>query len=198
MNDSMVDRTPTPSRKRKNMEQELDSSNHYNQHDGTPWQAMKRLRMAGEEHSGKQAAEAWLHQPHNPHNQTRNNNHHHHHAAQQHAGQDTMSEEGSWGTPSSAANKTTPTKAAAAAEKEPQEDLDYHTVNHILGSLHYEREQRRLAQQQKKQNPQQDSGFPHQQQQQQPSSQHSHSSALPLPRHFHNQVKHLHTTSKLG
>jgi hypothetical protein len=111
--------------------------------DGSPWQAMKRLRVA-EDRSVVEQSTGWG-QP------TPVSSHDIVHAGlaqdyrdsdyrerfQQDAGQDTMSEGWDMESP----QRLTPMKQSSPVASY-GDDVDYHSVNHILGALHLSRRQR--------------------------------------------------------
>jgi hypothetical protein len=161
--------------------------------DASPWQAMKRLRVA--EQANHQIASAREQSPWSAEQQSdfaHGAPHHQDAYERQVAGQDTMSE--GWGSPSSAMPRQTPSATKS-------EDTDYQSVNTILGALHLERRQREHTVDPYHQTTasassqeQQHSNF------QTPTSTraYDHSYQTPPPKPGKRKVVHLPTNSKLG
>lgn len=197
--------TPMLSRKRKNihppsMQQHVQQQQSSEPSEGSPWQAMKRLRVVedrvGHTQSDSSMNIPWLHQrtvmdpttnymqsnTARPNVEEEDGPHH-----RQYAGQNTTSEHST-----SNGTITTTMRCDPAAR-------DYHTVNHILGCLHLERIQREQQQQQKEQCRSYESSSylvsQHQQSTFQSSDQNVHSMQTKPTR---LTMKHLQTSSKLG
>lgn len=170
--------------------------------DGSPWQAMKRLRVAEDRVMASASAAAQYLGEHQrmgfpPGEQPHRSSH-----ECQDAGQDTMSEGGGSPIPNSASkilHQSHRNEIAAARS----DGVEYHSVNYILGALHLERRQREhiseheretVAPVQQHRHHQQQSSFPTQSS----ARESDHVYRTPPSKQARRKISHLPSSSKLG